>query len=81
MRVYTLRMAQLILELDDETAEKLRLAAEREGLTQSQWLARLLGRAERWPQAVRELAGAWPDLPDADVLRRELDDDAPREPL
>ena len=62
-------MPQLILELDDETAERLRRAAEREGLTESQWLTRLLGQAERWPQAVRELAGAWPDLPDADVLR------------
>ena len=75
-------MAQLILELDDETAEKLRLAAEREGLSESQWLVRLLSdRTERWPQAVRELAGAWPDLPDADALRRELGDDGPREPL
>ncbi len=66
-------MPKLILEPDDETAEKLRRAAEREGLTQSQWLARLLSdRTEQWPQAVRELAGAWPDLPDADVLRKPL---------
>ena len=75
-------MPQLILELDDETAEKLRRAAEREGLSESQWLARLLSdRMERWPLEVRELAGAWPDLPDADALRRELGDDAPRELL
>lgn len=65
-------MPQLILELDNETAEKLRRAAEREGLTESQWLARLLGRAQRWPQAVKELAGAWPDMLDADVLREPL---------
>lgn len=73
-------MARLTLELNDETAERLRRAAAREGLSESQWLERLLGRAEGWPQAVRELAGAWPDLPDADVLRRRAGDDVLREP-
>lgn len=38
-------MAQLILELNDETAERLRRAAAREWLSESQWLERLLKRA------------------------------------
>jgi len=27
---------------------------------------------EEWPDEVRELAGAWPDFPDLDELRRDL---------
>ena len=76
-------MAQLTLELDPDTAERLRRAAEREGLTQSQWVAELIRGQFRssWPQAVRDLAGAWSDLPEADELRRGMGDDLPREPF
>lgn len=76
-------MAQLTLYLDQETVGKMRQAAESEGLSQSQWVARLIrARLEtQWPQAVRELAGAWPELPEADKLRRSLGDDIPRESL
>jgi len=76
-------MAQLTLYLDQETVSKMRQAAESEGLSQSQWVARLIrARLEtQWPQAVRDLAGAWPELPEADELRRGLGDDTPRESL
>ncbi len=76
-------MAQLTLYLDQETVAKMRQAAEGEGLSQSQWVARLIrARLENeWPLAVRELAGSWPELPEADELRCGLGEDVPRESL
>jgi len=76
-------MAQLTLYLDRETAGKMRQAAESEGLSQSQWVARLIkARLEsEWPQAVRELAGAWTEFPEVDELRRTSGEDVAREPL
>ena len=52
-------MAQLTLYLDQETVGKMRQAAASEGLSQSQWVARLIRERldSEWPQAVRELAG------------------------
>ena len=76
-------MAQLTLYLDQETVGKMRQAAESEGLSQSQWVARLIkARLEsEWPQAVRELAGAWTEFPEVDELRRTSGEDIAREPL
>jgi hypothetical protein len=76
-------MAQLTLYLDQETVSRMRQAAESEGLSQSQWVARLIrARLEtQWPQAVRELAGAWTEFPEVDELRRSMGDDLPRESL
>ena len=76
-------MAQLTLYLDQETVSKMRQAAASEGLSQSQWVARLIkARLEtEWPQAVKDLAGSWTEFPEADELRRGLGDDVPRESL
>lgn len=76
-------MAQLTLYLDQETVGKMRQAAKSEGLSQSQWVARLI-RAQlesEWPQAVRELAGTWTEFPEIEELRRSLGNDVPRESL
>jgi hypothetical protein len=37
--------------------------------------------ADEWPPQVAALAGAWPDLPEAEELRHERRQDAPRENL
>jgi hypothetical protein len=74
-------MARLTLNLDTETALKVRQAAEQEGLSQDEWISRHIKvRLVAWPDAVRQLAGAWPDFPEADVLRQG-NRDAPRETL
>ena len=74
-------MAQLTLDIDSETASKVRKAAEREGLSQEEWVSRLIKiRLENWPDAVTHLAGAWPDL-DTETLRQEEGKDVPRETL
>ena len=52
-------MAQITLYLDEETAARMKLAAEAEGLSQSKWVSRLIERktAARWPDSVKRLAG------------------------
>ena len=74
-------MAQLTLQIDSETASRVQRAAEREGLSQNEWVSRLIRiRLESWPDAVTQLAGAWPDL-DTDTLRQDERKDVPREAL
>lgn len=74
-------MAQITLYLDAETIERVRRAARVAGLSQSRWLADLVREktARQWPDAVRELAGAWGDFPEADELRRSRGRDVKRE--
>jgi len=56
-------LPQVSLYLDGDTAERLRKAAKQAGLSRSRWLAMLVREktATEWPQAVRDLAGAWAD--------------------
>ena len=76
-------MAQVTLYLDEETIKRLRRAARVAGLSQSRWLAELVREktARQWPDAVRELAGAWADFPEAEELRGSSGRDAKRERL
>ena len=73
-------MAQLILNLDAETASRLQEAAERAGLTKDERLIQLIKEqlGKSWPDSLRQLSGAWPDFPDAETLR-EHHQDVPRE--
>lgn len=66
-------MPQVTLYLDEETKERMWKAARSAGVSQSRWLADLVrrGTAESWPAEVRELAGAWPDFPESEGLRRQ----------
>jgi hypothetical protein len=65
-------MAQVTLYLDAETAARMRKAAKAAGVSQSRWLAEIVRQqaAQRWPEAVKRLAGAWPDFESAEALRR-----------
>ncbi len=74
-------MAQVTLYLDEETKKRVRKAAKAAGMSQSRWLAELVRQrtAMEWPAEVRELAGTWPDFPEADELRRSSGRDVRRE--
>jgi hypothetical protein len=74
-------LAQVTLYLDEETAERLKKAAKHAGLSRSRWLAMLVREktATEWPQAVRDLAGAWADLESTRGLRRRAGRDVRRE--
>jgi hypothetical protein len=76
-------VAQVTLYLDEATKDRVRKAAKAAGVSQSRWLAELVrrGAAEEWPAEVHELAGAWPDFPEADELRRSTGRDVRRERL
>lgn len=74
-------MGQITIYLDDESERSLRAAAEASGEPVSRWVARLIREKTRnqWPDSVREMAGAWPDFPDAETLRNDSGQDSERE--
>ena len=77
------RMGQVTIYLDEETEKTARAAAASDGVSLSKWIARRIEKDARaeWPASVRELAGAWPDLPSAEQIRRHLAKDVTRRRL
>ena len=55
-------------------------AAESNGVSVSKWIAQRIQKDARteWPTSVRELAGAWQDLPSAEQIRRHAAKDVKR---
>lgn len=76
-------MGQVTIYLDDTTIHAMKQAANDEGVSQSQWVAKLIKNKTRseWPVNVRQLAGSWQDFPDTDTLRATTTNDIPRETL
>ena len=76
-------MGQVTLYLDDETESRLKAAAKEARLSVSRWVCNLIRQktSREWPQEIAGLVGAWADLPSAEELRRDVPDDAPREPF
>ena len=73
-------MGQVTIYLDDETEKTARAAAESSGVSLSKWIAGRIQKDSRaeWPAVVRDLAGAWPDLPSAEQIRRASRKDVSR---
>jgi uncharacterized caspase-like protein len=73
-------MAQVTIYLDDQTEQKARAAARSRGVSLSKWIADRVreGALSDWPDYVRDLAGAWSDLPSAEELRKLKRRDAKR---
>ena len=76
-------MAQITIYLDDDTTALVKVAVKDAGISQSQWVAEAVRRRVRteWPASVVALAGAWPDFPTAEEIRKRRAADAPREQL
>lgn len=76
-------MGQITIYLDSETEKRLSGVVKKGGVSKSRWIADLIKEkvSTAWPEKVAELAGSWSDLPTADELRKDLDEDAKREPL
>lgn len=74
-------MSQVTIYLEDQLAERMRERAKGDGMSQSQWIAKLVEEQleQVWPASVKRLAGAWPDFPEAEVIRQEPRKDIPRE--
>lgn len=76
-------MGQVTIYLNDDAEATARAAARAEGVSLSKWVSGRIERGARveWPAVVRQLAGAWSDLPSAEQLRKSQGKDVARRPL
>lgn len=76
-------MGQVTIYLDDNIERKMRSAAKSMHLSQSKWIAGLIEEKinDEWPASVKNLAGAWTDLPTLEEIRNTKKTDALREKL
>lgn len=76
-------MGQVTIYLDEDTEQKARASARADGLSLSKWVAQRIHQHARtdWPDQVRELAGAWDDLPSAEEIRKGSAKDVARRRL
>lgn len=74
-------MGQVTIYVDDDGEQRLKAAAKAAGVSVSRWVARAVREKTRkeWPESVRKLAGAWPDLPDLAEIRGGHGQDKKRE--
>lgn len=73
-------MPQVTIYVDKQADQILAAAARSAGMSKSRWVAELIKRtaASHWPASLRQAAGAVPDFPLADELRRGLGRDIRR---
>lgn len=76
-------MKRITVYLDDIASAQVTAAARAARVSRSQWIAEAirLRIGRDWPASVRELAGAWPDFPTAEEIRRKQAGNARRERL
>ena len=76
-------MGQVTIYLGGEIEKKARAAARSEGVSLSKWVAGRIehGTRSEWPEHVRKLAGAWPDLPSVEQIRAKYGKDVKRNRL
>jgi len=74
-------MAQVTIYLEDDVVDKMKSAAKESSISQSKWVSNLIRNkvSTQWPDSVKNLAGSWADMPDAEILREGFGQDAPRE--
>ena len=73
-------MGQVTIYLDSETEERMNQMVQSSGVSKSRWIADIIKeKTERsWPEHIRQMAGIWKDLPDAEALRSDLGADSER---
>ena len=76
-------MAHLTIYLNDDVERRVRKAAKAAKVSVSRWVADRVSQSveKSWPPEFLALAGAFPDFPDADDLRKGYGEDVPRESL
>jgi hypothetical protein len=74
-------MSQITIYLEPDLAQRMREAAEAEGISQSKWIARLVEERldDMWPPEVLSLAGSMPDFPSLEEIRAFEGEDLPRD--
>jgi hypothetical protein len=68
-------VAKITIHLDDELLAQTKQAAKTAGISLNSWIAEaIIYRAKNeWPAHVVALAGAWPDFPTQDQIRRRTE--------
>ncbi len=76
-------MAHLTIYLTDEVERRVRKAAKIAKVSVSKWVANRVSESVQtsWPPEFVALAGAFPEFPAADELRKGYGEDVPRESL
>jgi hypothetical protein len=76
-------MPNLTIYLPKDLEEKVRKAAKSEGTNVSRWITERVARLvnESWSPEFIALAGAFPDFPEVEELRKGYGADSPREEL
>ena len=76
-------MGQVTIYLDNELEKKVQQITKSMHISKSKWVANLIKEkiADEWPESVKNLAGAWTDLPSAEEIREGLGEDIKREGL
>lgn len=76
-------MAQITIYLPDDLEKQARKAAKALRKPVSRWIADQLVQSleDRWPKGVLAAAGALPDFPDLQIIRKGYGRDATREPV
>ena len=76
-------MGQVTIYLDNELETKVQQITKSMRISKSKWVANLIKEkiANEWPESVKNLAGAWADLPSAEEIREGLGEDIKREGL
>jgi hypothetical protein len=76
-------VGQVTIYLDTELEAKMREIAKSMHISQSKWIANLIKEkiADEWPESVKNLAGAWGDVPLVEEIRETLGEDSIREDL
>ena len=73
-------MAHLTIYLTDDVELRVRKAAKAAKVSMSRWVADCVTKSVEtsWPPEFLALAGAFPDFPDAEELRKGYGEDVPR---
>ena len=76
-------MSQITIYLPDAVEKKERKAAKANQQSVSRWIADqvLHNLSDVWPKGVLDAAGALPDFPSLEEIRRGYGEDAPRESM
>jgi len=76
-------MGQVTIYLDPDSERKMQAMVKESGISKSKWIANLIREktTDVWPENIKQLAGAWKDLPTAEEIRKELGQDLERESL
>lgn len=76
-------MGQVTIYLGAKAEANAREAAKAANSSLSQWITDLIKEktADEWPDSVKQLKGAWADLPESGSVRAGLGKDAGRESL